>query len=142
MEILVVAFVLEKVAISFELSSVGKGLIGSASFLGMLIGAGFWSIYADKCGRRTAFVQSLACVFIGGVGSAVSPSFGVLCLCRMVVGFGVGGNLPVTTALVTEFLPTDDRARILCRIAGTFWGVGSVSASLIGLVLANIFGPG
>ena len=34
MEILVVAFVLENIAITFELGSVGKGLIGSASFFG------------------------------------------------------------------------------------------------------------
>ncbi|CAN0104092.1 unnamed protein product, partial [Ectocarpus sp. 13 AM-2016] len=91
MEILVLAFVLEAIATSFELSSVGKGLIGSASFFGMLVGAGFWSVYADKRGRKTAFVSSLACVFVGGVLSALSPSFFVLCLCRAVVGFGVGG---------------------------------------------------
>ncbi|CAN0576685.1 unnamed protein product, partial [Ectocarpus sp. 12 AP-2014] len=90
----------------------------------MLVGAGFWSIYADKRGRRTAFVSSLACVFVGGVFSALSPSLYILCLCRVLVGFGVGGNLPVTTALVTEFLPTDERAKILCRVAGIFWGVG------------------
>ncbi|CAN0548700.1 unnamed protein product, partial [Ectocarpus sp. 8 AP-2014] len=91
MEVLVLAFALEAIATSFELSSVGKGLIGSASFFGMLVGAGFWSIYADKRGRRTAFVSSLACVFVGGVFSALSPSFHVLCLCRVLVGFGVGG---------------------------------------------------
>lgn len=34
MEILVVAFVLEDVAETFQLSSVQKGLIGSASFFG------------------------------------------------------------------------------------------------------------
>ncbi|CAM9239647.1 unnamed protein product [Ectocarpus fasciculatus] len=142
MEILVVAFVLEDIATTFELGSVGKGLIGSASFFGMLVGAGFWSVYADKRGRRTAFVSSLACVFVGGVFSALSPSLSVLCLCRVLVGFGVGGNLPVTTALVTEFLPTDDRAKILCRVAGLFWGVGMMSASLLGLILANVLGPG
>ncbi|CAB1098718.1 unnamed protein product [Ectocarpus sp. CCAP 1310/34] len=142
MEILVLAFVLEAIATSFELSSVGKGLIGSASFFGMLVGAGSWSIYADKRGRRTAFVSSLACVFVGGVLSALSPSFFVLCLCRAVVGFGVGGNLPVTTALITEFLPTDDRANILCATAGIFWGIGMIFASLFGLMLANVLGPG
>eukprot|EP00903_Cladosiphon_okamuranus_P008140 g7839.t1 len=142
MEILVVAFVLEKIAITFELGSVGKGLIGSASFFGMLVGAGFWSVYADKRGRRNAFVLSLTCVFVGGVLSALSSSLALLCLCRVVVGFGVGGNLPVTAALVTEFLPTEARAKVLCRIAGTFWGVGMISASLIGLTLANVLGPG
>lgn len=33
-EILVVAFVLEDIAVTFQLSSVEKGLIGSASFFG------------------------------------------------------------------------------------------------------------
>ncbi|CAN0367999.1 unnamed protein product, partial [Ectocarpus sp. 13 AM-2016] len=106
----------------------------------MLVGAGFWSVYADKRGRRTGFVSSLACVFVGGVLSALSPSFFVLCLCRAVVGFGVGGNLPVTTALVTEFLPTNDRANILCATAGIFWGIGMIFASLLGLTLANVLG--
>ena len=41
MEILVVAFVLEDIAVTFELSSVGKGLIGSASFFGERRGQGW-----------------------------------------------------------------------------------------------------
>ncbi|CAM9684267.1 unnamed protein product, partial [Ectocarpus sp. 6 AP-2014] len=52
------------------------------------------------------------------------------------------GNLPVTTALVTEFLPTNDRANILCATAGIFWGIGMIFASLLGLMLANVLGPG
>lgn len=108
----------------------------------MLIGAGFWSVYADKCGRRTAFVQSLACVFLGGVASAVAPSLATLCIFRTVVGFGIGGNMPVSTALVTEFLPTSHRADVLCRLSGAFWGFGVMAASLLGLVLSNVFGSG
>lgn len=108
----------------------------------MLIGAGFWSVYADKCGRRTAFVQSLACVFLGGVASAVAPSLVTLCIFRMVVGFGIGGNMPVSTALVTEFLPTSHRADVLCRISGVFWGFGVIAASLLGLILSNVLGSG
>lgn len=48
----------------------------------------------------------------------------------------------MTAALVTEFLPTNDRAMILCRIAGIFWGIGVISASLLGLILAHALGPG
>lgn len=106
------------------------------------MGAGFWSVYADRCGRRTAFVQSLACVFLGGVASAAAPSLVTLCIFRMVVGFGVGGNLPVSTALVTEFLPTSHRAHVLCRVSGAFWGLGVITASVLGLVLANVLESG
>lgn len=62
----------------------------------MLVGAGFWSVFADKRGRRTAFVMSLACVFFGGILSALSSSLALLCLCRVVVGFGVGGERTIT----------------------------------------------
>lgn len=58
----------------------------------MVFGASFWSIYADRRGRKSAFVWSLALVFIAGVLSAASPSLAVLCLCRVVVGFGAGGK--------------------------------------------------
>lgn len=108
----------------------------------MLLGAGFWSVYADKRGRRSAFVVTLAFVFVGGVVSAVSPSLVWLCVCRVAVGFGIGGNLPVTTALLTEFLPTSHRAYVLCRLAGTFWGVGMIASSLLGLILTNVYGTG
>lgn len=60
---------------------------------GMVFGASFWSVYADKRGRKSAFVWSLALVFIAGVLSAASPSLAVLCLCRVVVGFGAGGKM-------------------------------------------------
>lgn len=108
----------------------------------MFFGAAFWSVYADKHGRRGAFVFSLVFVFIGGLASAVSPSVHALLLFRAAVGFGVGGNIPVTTALVAEFLPTSARANVMCIIAGVFWGSGLACASLLGLILHTVLGAG
>lgn len=58
------------------------------------------------------------------------------------VGNLLEGNLPVSLALVAEFLPTADRAKVLCMIAGAFFGVGMIVASLLGLLLENVLGPG
>ena len=109
---------------------------------GMLFGVMFWSVYADKHGRRWAFVLTQACIFVAGLASSLAPSFSLLLLSRVAVGFGVGGSLPVTSALVAEFLPTKDRAKILCYISGAFWGFGLMCASLLGLLLYRIFGSG
>ncbi|CAM9370411.1 unnamed protein product [Ascophyllum nodosum] len=142
MEVLVVAFIMDDVAATFSLSTFSKGLVGSASFFGMLFGVMFWSVYADKHGRRWAFVLTQACIFVAGLASSLAPSFSLLLLSRVAVGFGVGGSLPVTSALVAEFLPTKDRAKILCYISGAFWGFGLICASLLGLLLYRIFGSG
>lgn len=108
----------------------------------MLFGVVFWSVYADRYGRRNAFVLTLACIFVAGLASSFAPSFVSLLLCRTAVGFGVGGNLPVTSALVTEFMPTKERAKILCFISGAFWGFGLICASFLGLILYNVVGRG
>lgn len=108
----------------------------------MTLGAVFWSVYADKRGRRSAFMLSLSFIFLAGLASALVPSFLLLLGSRTIVGFGVGGNIPVSVALVTEFLPTKQRAPVLSYMNGLFWGAGIVSASLIGLLLSQVFGPG
>lgn len=108
----------------------------------MLFGAVFWSVYADRCGRRRAFLASLCFTFVAGLASAFSRSFTVLALLRMAVGFGVGGNIPVSSALLTEFLPTKQRAMMLCYLSGAFWGIGQMLAALLGLVLSHIAGMG
>ena len=61
---------------------------------------------------------------------------------RAIVGFGVGGNLPVSLALFTEFLPTKQQATLLCYWNGLFWGAGIICASLIGLIFSNALGRG
>lgn len=108
----------------------------------MLLGAVFWSILADKRGRRSAFILSLACIFVAGLASALAPSFYFLLFFRAIVGFGVGGSLPVTTVLISEFLPTSHRAAVLCRLSGLFWAAGLIIASLLGLVLSRVLGSG
>lgn len=108
----------------------------------MSFGAVFWSVYADKHGRRNAFFLTLSVVFLAGLASALVPSFRLLLVSRAFVGFGVGGNLPVSVALVTEFLPTKQRASALGYMNGLFWGAGIVCASLLGLVLSSVLGPG
>ena len=108
----------------------------------MSFGAVFWSVYADKRGRRSAFILSLSVIVLAGLASALVPSFRQLLVSRAIVGFGVDGNLPVSVALVTEFLPTKQRASVLGYMNGLFWGAGIVCASLLGLALSNVLGPG
>lgn len=108
----------------------------------MLFGAMFWPVYADTRGRRSAFILSLACIFVVGLASAFAPSFYVLLFFRALVGFGIGGSIPVTTLLLSEMIPTSYRATVQCRASGLYWAAGLISASLLGLALSRALGPG
>ena len=108
----------------------------------MLFGGVFWPVYADKRGRRSAFILSLACIFVAGVASAFAPSFLWLMFSRTIVGFGVGGSIPVTTLLIAESLPTSQRATVQCHLSGLFWAAGLIIASLLGLFLSRALVPG
>lgn len=109
---------------------------------GMLFGAAFWSVYADKRGRRDAFIKSFACIFVGGLASALAPSFLWLLLFRAIVGFGIGGSIPVTTVLISELFPTNYRATAQSLMYGIAWAAGFITASLLALVLSKALGPG
>lgn len=108
----------------------------------MLFGAIFWSVYTDKRGRHSAFLLSLICVVVTGLAMALAQSVNMLIVLRTIVGFGVGGNIPVTNVLLAEFLPTSHRATVLCRVVGVFWAIGIILLSLLGLALSRALGSG
>ena len=96
-----------------DTSNTEASLPASASFLGMLFGSVFWGALADRCGRRPAFLWT--CAVAGGFGfaSALSPSLIWLALGRLLTGFGLGGNLAIDFSLFMEYVPMQQRGRIL-----------------------------
>lgn len=54
MEVMILSFIGPSVKSVWGLSSAQESLITTVVFAGMLIGAYFWGIVADNCGRRLA----------------------------------------------------------------------------------------
>ena len=69
----------------------------------------------------------IASVF--GIMSAYAQSWAGVCLLYGLMGFGVGGNLPVDGALFLEFLP--DASSALLTLLSVWWPVGQVASSLV-----------
>lgn len=71
-------------------------------------------------------------LFIGGVfGIAAGASPNFICFCAMIalMGFGVGGNLPVDGTMFLEFMPGTHQW--LLTLLSLWWALGQVAASLI-----------
>ena len=104
MDIGLVSFIIAALAVHWDLDRTTTSWIASIGFIGMAIGATLGGLLADKFGRRQVFAATLLIYGIATGASALATSVGVLMVLRFVVGLGLGGELPVASTLVSEFL--------------------------------------
>lgn len=97
-------------------------------YLGLCFGSFTWGVGADILGRRIAFNMTLLITSVFGTLAALAPSWPAVCLLLALLGFGVGGNLPVDGALFLEFLPGASSS--LLTLLSVWWPVGQLCSSL------------
>lgn len=117
----IIAFVLPTLAKAWALSPQEMGLIGSMGLVGMAVGAVFAGELADRFGRKRMFMATLVLYSVATGLCSLAWSFNVLLFFRFLVGFGLGGQLPVAVTLVTEYAPPKVRGRFIVLLE-SFWG--------------------
>jgi MFS family permease len=97
----------------------------------------FWGFGCDIFGRRWAFNLTLGVTAVFGMTAAGAPNFaGIGCFAAL-WSFGVGGNLPVDSAVFLEFLPGSHQ--FLLTVLSVDWAIAQVVATLIAWpILANL----
>lgn len=124
MEVMVLGFLQTEVSREWGLDSYQESFVTAAVFGGELLGAASWGPFADRRGRRPAYLGSCVLIAVFGFASAAAPSFGALLLFRCLVGIGIGG-LAVPFDLLSEFLPTAQRGKMMMAIQ-YFWTFGTL----------------
>ena len=138
-EVLLLGFALPAVIKEFGITTAQGGLIATATFAGMLVGAWFWGTISDYVGRRMGFQVTVLLFALFGLLSAFAPSWEWLAVLRFLTGFGLGGALPLDFSLYAEFLPTENRGRNLV-ILESFWALGTIIAAGLAWILVPNFG--
>ncbi|KAF5626036.1 major facilitator superfamily transporter [Fusarium sp. NRRL 52700] len=100
-----------------------------AQNIGLLGGAIFWGFGCDVFGRKWAFNITLGLTAIWGLISASAPNFAAIGIFDALWSFGVGGNLPVDSAIFLEFLPASHQ--YLLTILSIDWAIAQVIGTLI-----------
>lgn len=95
-----------------NVSSWWSAAIGTSVFAGMLVGASFWGVIADKYGRKRGLGCVAVLISVLGLASAFSPNVQVLVVLRALVGFGLGGS-HIAVTLVMEVCPIPKRQNVL-----------------------------
>jgi MFS family permease len=86
-----------------------------AAFLGALV----FGRIADLVGRKRVYWLVAAIMVFAAVGSAFSPNLAVLVAFRFLLGFGVGGDYPVSAVLMTEYANRKDRGKLVGMVFST-----------------------
>ncbi|MFL9910040.1 MFS transporter [Paraburkholderia sp. RL17-337-BIB-A] len=93
-------------------STMGQNaLFISATFIGMMLGAGFAGFIGDRFGRRVSYQINLLIFGLASLAACFAPNIQVLSLLRFVMGVGLGAELVVAAATLGEFVPPSHRGR-------------------------------
>src|SRR5947207_10417171 len=101
-----------------------------AAFLGALVLGRF----ADLGGRKRIYWLVAVIMIVAALASALSPSFWVLIAFRFLLGFGVGGDYPVSAVLMSEYANRKDRGKLVGMVFGT-QALGLIVGPLVALAL-------
>lgn len=121
----------------FQLSrGVLPAVIGS-SFLGMFFGAVGLGAFADRFGRRTAFLINLGIYSVFTLAGAFSVNATMLIVSRFIAGIGIGAELPLCDCYLSELLPARHRGRYTA-VAYTIGFVGVPAVGFLARVLVPL----
>ena len=118
----------------WHLGSGQLAILNSTMLAAACLGALVFGRYADVVGRKRVYWLVAAIMIAGALGSALSGSFWVLIGFRFLLGFGVGGDYPVSAVMVSEYANRKDRGKLVGMVFGT-QALGLIVGPLIALAL-------
>jgi putative MFS transporter len=137
--VLAIAFAMPQLVSEWKLTPTEVGLIISAGYVGQIFGAVIFGSLAEKFGRlKILFVtimlfvsMDIACLF---AWSGVS-----MMVFRFLQGVGTGGEVPVASAYINEFIGAEKRGRFFLLYEVIF-PIGLMFAGMVGFFLVPIYG--
>ena len=105
----------------------------------MALGAIIAGTIADRIGRKKVFTITVLMYSIASGLCAFSWDYASLLAFRFLVGFGLGGELPVAATLVSEYAPAKIRGRFIVLLE-SFWAIGWIAAACIAYFLIPLYG--
>lgn len=125
----------------FHASTTTIGLVGSVSLIAAFLGAIVFGRVADVVGRKKIYGLEAAIMAIGAIASAFSPSIYWLIVFRFILGFGIGGDYPVSAVLMSEYSNRKNRGRLV-GLVFSMQALGLVIGPMVAVTLLASGVPG
>ncbi|SAK61460.1 major facilitator transporter [Caballeronia glebae] len=111
----------------------------TATFAGMVVGAFLSGVLGDRYGRRFSYQVNLAIFGVASIAGAFAPSMEWLIFFRMIMGVGLGAELAIGFATLSEFVPAAKRGRWIALLA-LIANASLFASSLLACIIIPSFG--
>jgi putative MFS transporter len=139
-DLLILAGALLGIVPHFHLSPIEVGALGTMAFAGMIVGSLIAGPLTDRFGRRPVFFADMLLFAVTALLFAFVNSPIELFVLRFLVGVAIGADMPTSFAIVTEFVPKQNRGMLLAMGNG-FWIGGAVVGGLVSLAIFAFVEP-
>ncbi|MFH8252913.1 MFS transporter [Microbacterium sp. B2969] len=106
------------------------GILSAALTFSVAIGALVGGRLGDRFGRRPVFLVTLALIVIGGTLLIFGTSLPLLLIGEVLVGLGIGADIPVSVATISEAASDKNRGAVVV-LSSLLWGVGILATIVI-----------
>ena len=138
-DISAMSVVASAVAQELTLSPERLGWIFSFALAGMMAGAMLLAPLADRWGRRTVTIASMALVGVTILATASAETLGEFIALRFLSGIGAGAMLASQAALAAEYSPAKYRAAAVALVTSGY-PLGAMMTSVVGGFVIPEFG--
>ncbi|XP_073297748.1 low affinity inorganic phosphate transporter 4-like [Primulina huaijiensis] len=121
-----------------------NNLVIGVALVGTLMGQLVFGYLGDKLGRKKVYGITLVLMCICAICSGLSfghnakAVMGTLCFFRFWLGFGIGGDYPLSATIMSEYANKKTRGAFIAAVFA-MQGVGIVFAGLVAMIISKIF---
>ncbi|VVB07240.1 unnamed protein product [Arabis nemorensis] len=118
--------------------------VSGVAFAGTFLGQLFFGWLGDKLGRKKVYGLTLLimtfCSICSGLslGTDAKSVMVTLCFFRFWLGFGIGGDYPLSATIMSEYANKGTRGRFIASVFA-MQGIGIVVAGCVSLIVSSIF---
>jgi AAHS family 4-hydroxybenzoate transporter-like MFS transporter len=130
----IIGFIAPAIRAEWGIEVARLGLLFSAGLFGLMIGAFAVGPLADRHGRKTMLIVSM--VAFGGASLAAALSTGLQSLTwlRFLTGLGLGGAMPTTITIASEYCPKARRSSLVTLMFCGF----TIGSSMGGIIASQV----
>ncbi|XP_077242019.1 inorganic phosphate transporter 1-4-like [Tasmannia lanceolata] len=118
--------------------------VNGVALCGTLAGQLFFGWLGDKMGRKRVYGMTLMLMVICSIGSALSFSntpksvIATLCFFRFWLGFGIGGDYPLSATIMSEYANKKTRGAFIAAVFA-MQGFGILAGGMVAIIVSAAF---
>lgn len=117
------------------------GFLTAALALGVAVGSLLGGRLGDRYGRRTVFLVTMVLIVIGSIAPFASLNFPIMFVGIAVIGLGVGADLPVALASISEAATDANRGKLIV-FSNILGGFGIATSVVLSIVFGHLGAAG